>query len=188
MPCSLRSRLRQLSPQQQQRLRSLIREPALQPRAEGSKGSDQQIRAIRPNATRGCLLRQGDHQLAHMPALGHLPEGLFATFHRKGRRGQRYKPLPLCILNQAQKALPQRLRIPCSHLQQIEAVINRVRAALLHLLIAPDLELAELDKAASLGESLETGVHPLALEAVQHHIRTAASGVLQNLAAKQRGT
>ena len=123
-----------------------------------------------------------------MPALGHLPEGLFATFHRKGRRGQRCKPLPLCSLNQAQKALPQRLRIPCSHLQQIKAVINHVRAALLHLLIAPDLELAELDKAASYGESLETGVHPIALKAVQHHIRAAASGVLQNLSGKEGRT
>ena len=58
----------------------------------------------------------------------------------------------------------------------------------LHLLIAPDLELAELDEATSKREGSETGVHPLPLEAVQHHIHAAACGVLQNLTAKQRGT
>ena len=123
-----------------------------------------------------------------MPALGHLPEGLFATFHRKGRRGQRCKPLPLCILNQAQKALPQRLRIPCVPPPADRSGENRVRAALLHLLIAPDLELAELDKAASYGESLKPASTHSPLRLFSTTLRTAASGVLQNLAAKQRGT
>ena len=59
-----------------------------------------------------------------------------------------------------------------------------IGAALNRLLAAPDLDLAELHKAATFGQGIKTRVHPVALEAVEHHIHAAAAGGVQHLIAE----
>ena len=170
---------------QHQRTRPLRHKPLQQLQPHAAQGTGHQIGGRRHDPHRPGPGRLEDHQLAHMPALGHQPKGLVETLHREGLPRDRSERTLLKRRTDLQQLAPQRQWIGRRQLQQIKAVVMRIGAPLLGQLGAPHLQFAELDKATSLGQGRKAGINPFALQAVEHHIHAAAIGVAQHLLGKR---
>ena len=162
--------------QQHQRAGPLRGQPATQLLTNPAKGTRHQVSGPRPDRPSSRPLRLGDHHLAHMPGLGHQPEGLHAALDRKGLQRDRRVVTGLEVGEQLHQQATHQGGVSRGHLQQVKGEVGGIRAALGRRRPAPDLDLAQLHKTAAIGQGGKTRVHPVALEAVEHHIHPAASG------------
>ena len=87
----------------------------------------------------------------------------------------------LQICEQSCQQITDALGLGGRHLQQIKWEVAGIGPPFSGLLAAPDLELAQLHEAPPQRQGPEAGIHPLALEAVEHHIDTPAAVGLQQL-------
>ena len=161
---------------EQQRARTLGHQPGHQLLAERPQTPRDQVGGIGAQTQRRRLQPTADHQLAHMAGLGHQPEGLAGLLLREHLQRDRAVVPLLQIHQQGGQQITDAPGLGGGHLQQIERQIAGIGPALGGLLAAPDLELAQLHETSTRRQSPETGIHPLAFEAVEHHIDTTAAG------------
>ena len=116
-----------------------------------------------------------------MARLRHQAEGVNSLLGRNHLQRQGLVVPGLQILQELQQQSAHQGGLGRRHLEQIKGQVAGIGAPLCRLLPAPDLDLAELHKATTCRQGLEAGVHPIALEAVEHHIHAAAAGGLVHL-------
>src|SRR5690606_10190991 len=156
-----------------------LNQPARHLQANAARTAGNQVGGLINYLAALVVLRQ--HNLADVPGLRHVAEGVSCFLQREHLKRQRLQAAILKPAHNFLKHALNQVRLVSNHIAQKDNRIMDAWVRGLHLLVIPDAGLADLQKMAARPQHRQTGWNEIAGQRIQNDVYAFTIGLAQNL-------